>query len=287
METRSRLGPWVEHDRPENPYRPESTQVAGEGRVIDELTCDLLLFFATSSERDALQEAAKQRGIPFHRKSHPTLGRFFWMDKVGDNRVNAVRTEMGPLSHGGSASQGIFFKSATGATAIIQLGMAFGIMPARQQPGDVLVSSSIIPYDRRDIRTIGETYTVDYAPARRHESIPSLLRVFQAERERGVNPFQVHIGAFLSGGARIHSRLFRDELVSSVPAGDDVIVGGEMEGVGLLSISPANDPVWIVVKGISDFADEDRDEVIEQNRPIACRNAADFVLDALLNSRHA
>jgi nucleoside phosphorylase len=83
--------------------------------------------------------------------------------------------------------------------------------------------------------------------------------VFQAERERGVNPFQVHIGAFLSGGARIHSGLFRDELVTSVPAADDVIVGGEMEGVGLLSISPANDPVWIVVKGISDFADEDTD----------------------------
>jgi adenosylhomocysteine nucleosidase len=209
------------------------------------------------------------------------------MDRIGDNRVNAVRTEMGPLSYGGSASQGIFFKSATGATGIIQLGMAFGIRPERQRPGDVLVSSSLIPYDRRDIRTVGEGYTVDYAPARRHESIPSLLRIFQAERERGGHPFEIHIGSLLSGGARIHSRFFRDELVASVPVGEDEIVGGEMEGVGLLSISPANDPAWIVVKGISDFADEDRDAVIEQNRPIACRNAADFVLDALLNSRHA
>jgi adenosylhomocysteine nucleosidase len=60
-----------------------------------------------------------------------------------------------------------------------------------------------------------------------------------------------------------------------------------MEGVGLLSLSPANDPAWIVVKGISDFADEDRDAVIEGNRPLACGNAADFVLDALLNARHA
>jgi adenosylhomocysteine nucleosidase len=60
-----------------------------------------------------------------------------------------------------------------------------------------------------------------------------------------------------------------------------------MEGVGLLSTSPANDPAWIIVKGISDFADENRDAVIERYRPIACRNAADFVLDALLNVRHA
>jgi adenosylhomocysteine nucleosidase len=193
--------------------------------VTDELTCDLLLFFATSSEKDALQGAAKQRGIPFHRKSHPTLGRFYWMGRIGDDRVNAVQTEMGPLSYGGSASKGIFFKSATGAAAIIQIGMAFGIMPGQQQPGDVLVSSSIIPYDRRDIRTVGAGYRVDYAPARRHESIPSLLRVFRAERERGGHPFQVHIGSLLSGGARIHSRHFRDELASQVPAGEDEVVG--------------------------------------------------------------
>ena len=32
-----------------------------------------------------------------------------------------------------------------------------------------------------------------------------------------------------------------------------------MEGVGLVSVSSPEDPAWIVVKGISDFADEDRD----------------------------
>jgi hypothetical protein len=38
-----------------------------------------------------------------------------------------------------------------------------------------------------------------------------------------------------------------------------------------------------VAKGISDFADEDRDAVIDTYRPIACRNAAEFVLAALVN----
>jgi adenosylhomocysteine nucleosidase len=90
----------------------------------------------------------------------------------------------------------------------------------------------------------------------------------------------------LSGGARIHSRHFRDELVSLIPAPGDEIIGGEMEGVGLLSVSPLEDPAWIIVKGISDFADEDRDAVITESRPIACRNAADFVLRALLNAHH-
>ena len=57
-----------------------------------------------------------------------------------------------------------------------------------------------------------------------------------------------------------------------------------MEGVGLLAASTAaDDPIWCVVKGIADFADENRDAVIDANRPIACRNAAQFVLSALVN----
>jgi adenosylhomocysteine nucleosidase len=74
--------------------------------------------------------------------------------------------------------------------------------------------------------------------------------------------------------------------VRQIPPSDDEIVGGEMEGVGLIAISPDRDPAWIVVNGISDFADEDRDQVIEQNRPLACRNSADFVLRALLNAKN-
>ncbi len=57
-----------------------------------------------------------------------------------------------------------------------------------------------------------------------------------------------------------------------------------MEGVGLLAASlDADDPIWCVVKGISDFADEDRNRVIGESRDAACRNAAHFVLSALVN----
>jgi len=57
-----------------------------------------------------------------------------------------------------------------------------------------------------------------------------------------------------------------------------------MEGVGLLAASTSEaDPVWCIVKGISDFADEDRDKVIQQYRSIACENAAGFLISALVN----
>jgi hypothetical protein len=48
-----------------------------------------------------------------------------------------------------------------------------------------------------------------------------------------------------------------------------------------LAASDPQDPNWLVVKGISDFGDEDRDNVIEGSREPACLAAARFVLGAL------
>jgi nucleoside phosphorylase len=282
----------------------------------DKRQCGLLLFVATSSEEDALREAAKARGIPFERiRDRAGLGDYYWLGKVGDERVIAVRAKgMGPLSRGGSADLALRFCAATGASAVVQVGMAFGIAPKAQKFGDVLVSSSLIPYDNRDVRSISSRwhrllavaleklrllvdalsrrgaeltisypgrYVIEYTRATRQRASPVLVSLFQREQDRGAHNFQVHVGALLSGGARIHTRIFRDELARTVPAGEDPIVGGEMEGVGLLGT--ADEPNWCVVKGIVDFADEDRDAVYKQNRPTACRNAAEFVLSALVN----
>ena len=93
--------------------------------------------------------------------------------------------------------------------------------------------------------------------------------------------------AFMSGrfcwGCTNPQRSISGQLVDGVPGGDAQVVGGEMEGVGLLAASTDGDPVWCVVKGISDFADKNWDETIAANIPTACRNAAAFVLSALVN----
>ena len=174
----------------------------------------------------------------------------------------------------------------TGAQGIVQLGMAFGIDPQSQNAGDVLVSEAIIPYDNRDVKPRADGnrgYFSDYQQVRREYARPALVDLFRREHVRGGHGFGVHLGALLSGAARIHTRFFRDELVRDVPSGEHPIVGGEMEAVGLLAASgAADDPIWCVVKGISDFADEDRGAVIEANRPVACLNAATFVLSSLL-----
>ena len=53
------------------------------------------------------------------------------------------------------------FHNVTGATAMIQLGMAFGVWPDEQRLGDVLVSTSLLPYDSRDIMDDGDTHLTD------------------------------------------------------------------------------------------------------------------------------
>jgi adenosylhomocysteine nucleosidase len=256
--------------------------------------CTLLLFLATPAEEEGLKEAAKARGLPFEKIKDSKLGEYHWLGPVGNETVIAIRPTresgrvvMGALGRLGSAAKGIRFQQATAAQGIVQLGMAFGIDPRNQQPGDVLVSTSLIPYDNRDIKPDPgghPGYVVEYLQADRRPARQSLVNLFFREKKRGGHTFGIHIGAMLSGAARIHSSFFRDELVRSVPAGEDPIVGGEMEGVGLLAASTtADDPIWCVVKGISDFADENRDAVIGVNRPLACRNSAEFVLSALLN----
>lgn len=256
--------------------------------------CSLLVFLATPAEEDALRDAAIARRLPFERitKRQSQHGEeYHWLGKIGNETVIAIRPVraggrlvMGSIGLMGTAARGIRFRVATGAQGIVQLGMAFGIDPRNQQAGDVLVSTSIIPYDHRDVRPAPGRggYVSDYSQTPREPARPALVEMFRREQERRRHPFQIYLGAMLSGAARIHSRCFRDELAQAVPAGTDPIIGGEMEGVGLLAASTALDnPIWCVVKGISDFADEDRDVVIDTNRPVACRNAADFVLSAL------
>jgi adenosylhomocysteine nucleosidase len=94
---------------------------------------------------------------------------------------------------------------------------------------------------------------------------------------------RVTVGTMLSGGARIESGAYREELVGHVPALEPPIVGGEMEAMGAISaaLTDPEEPGWIVVKGVADFADAESRAVIEQTRKVAARAAATVVLRAL------
>ena len=146
------------------------------------------------------------------------------------------------------------------------------------------MSSSLIPYDRRKALAHDGHYRFDYVDAEFQPARPSMLELFLREAQKNEWPFRIHVGAVLSGGTAIYCTKFRDELVSSFQPAPEQIGGGEMEAVGLVSVSPPDDPAWIMVKGISDFAEDIRAEGWEATRELACRNSATFVLTALIKA---
>lgn len=246
--------------------------------------CDLLLFVATDTEEEALRTAASEFALPF-KEIEGKFGTYFDLGQLGLNRVFAVRTSVGPFSYAGSASRAIYAKSETAATGVISLGMAFGVDPKTQDLGDVLVSTSILPYENRNVHSDNGLPKYRYNRVVAHPAKGSLRTLLERGRDAKERQFQVHFGAMLSGGTHIACRAYRDHLVLACSSKAEQIIGGEMEGTGFLSLSDGNSPIWIIVKGIADFADEERAKVIKSNRSTACLNAARFVLDVLQNER--
>lgn len=206
---------------------------------------------------------------------------------------------MGSVGPSGSAVMAWRFVSATQAATLVQIGMAFGVSPAHQKVGDVLVARSLLAYDQRDIaaarrRVLGvtlpwSTETVTYPRVDPMQASPAVV----SRCERHVAAWQatypdvpVRFGAILSGGATISCTAFRDRLWRDLQQrSNDAIVGGEMEAVGLVGVSaaPQTDSIWGVIKGISDFADDRRDRDLKRGRIIACMNAVRFALGAVLD----
>jgi nucleoside phosphorylase len=263
--------------------------------------CSLLLFVATSTEEEALKEQAaklrldcrKDPALTNHFRERGLRDEAWAFGTIGGETVVAIGCSrikgnpvMGPHGRLGSAAKGVRYLAATGAQGIIQVGMAFGITGGPQSLGDVLVSTSLIPYDKRDVKPSPREpgYFNDYGAVQVEPARSALVERCLREKARTKFDFAVHVGAMLSGAARIHCAKFREELYETAPHGNEPIVGGEMEGLGLLAAAvKADDPVWCVVKGICDFADERRGEDIKTGLTVAPRNAAHFVLSSLVN----
>jgi nucleoside phosphorylase len=245
--------------------------------------CRTLLFVATPDELDELRAAAGELTLPFTPIERES-GTYYNLGQIGAGKVYVRKISMGAIGFEGSAARSIYCSNETGASNIVCVGMGFGVDPARQRPGDVLVSSSLLPYDLRRIRSDAGLPKYDYGNVHAFPAAGDLLRIFRRERERTERPYAVHVGAMLTGAAHISCRAYRDHLVARC-ARDERIVGGEMEGAGILSLSAKSESRWIIAKGIIDFADEDRDRVYQNNRKSACRNAARFALEALTNER--
>ncbi|WP_437955924.1 hypothetical protein WME76_31210 [Sorangium sp. So ce119] len=264
--------------------------------------CDVLLFVTTETERKALVRVMERLKI----QRREISGRFSEYLDLGSHsqyRVFAVETEMGALQAGGSATKGLLCPFETGARYIVAVGMAFGVDRREQNFGDVLVASHVLPYDfvLIDTDADGRLPRIRYDNAKPTPTNPALIGLLRRHIERSPPGFRVHFGAMLSGSAQIRCGAYRDHLVAKLnkkltdldreqqkkkgSSLSERVIGGEMEGVGLLATPPTEGSVsWLIVKGISDFADEEHKSDSNERRSFACENAIELVLAALAST---
>lgn len=153
---------------------------------------------------------------------------------------------------------------------IVSLGVAFGIDPTKQKLGDLLLSSLVIPYDVFNKDTDGEITLLPEEKYYTHEALNAwsvLLRnnEFSLEKEESnrVNligkeiSFNWQWGAILSGGSVLSNEVRKRALLrAACKCGEENIIGGEMEGVGVYFECEKKSVPCIVIKGICDYGAE-------------------------------
>jgi nucleoside phosphorylase len=241
------------------------------GRNLQDEKADVLLVTVTDVEFDAVVGELRRQFVRTFVRYFKGNKTYFDLGEIGDARTFLVRSEMGPGGSGGAimtVTQGI---QDLGPSAVVMVGIAFGVDPAHQHIADVLVSRQIFDYDLQRVGADGIIYRGDKVPASTR-----LLDRFRGGRADWKGA-RLHFGVMLAGSRLIDNLDLRDELRKREPEA----IGGEMEGAGLYAAAAAQKVDWILVKGISDWADGSKDVNRRQYQPTAARNATRFVFHVL------
>lgn len=195
------------------------------------------------------------------------------LGQIGKTRVLHVQCE--PGSVGPSSSQAVITDAIRDFSprAIILAGIAFGAWPEKQRLGDILVSKTVVEYEKAKVK---QDETIPRG--QRIEASPKLISLFRAADAEGLGePERVQVGVMLSGEKLIDSDRFVQELLATEPEA----IGGEMEGAGLVAAAQRQGIDWIVIKAIVDWARDKKSQNSADHQINAARGAFRFVLQAL------
>ncbi len=168
-------------------------------------------------------------------------------------------------------------------SAVIMVGIAFGISEEKQSVGDILVSQQLIPYELQRVGTNSKNEPEIYLRDDRPSASTRMLQRFKAAAKNWQAPPEVIFGPLLSGAKLIDNQDFRDQLLRLAPEA----IGGEMEGSGLYAAAQRKKVDWIVVKAICDWADGNKHQDKRQRQQRAAENAAHFTVFVLLQGGYA
>lgn len=192
-------------------------------------------------------------------------------------RIFMVQSEMGP---GGPSGATLTIEESIrllNPSAVIMVGIAFGVSEKKQNIGNILVSKQLIQYDLQRVGMGNNNEQEISLRDDRPSASPRMLQRFRAAANYWQIPPIVEFGSILSGAKLINNQDFRNQLLRFAHEA----IGGEMEGSGLYAAAQRKKVDWIVVKAICDWADGNKHQDKEQRQQLAAENAARFTLYVL------
>ena len=207
----------------------------------------------------------KARPVTIERRVYRDLG------SVNGTRCMHALSEMG--AGGPGASQQTVDKGirALNPSAVIFVGIAFGMDDRKQAIGDILLAKRLRLYD---LQRVGKSIVLR---GDKTHSSTWLVNHFNGFAQTAWSGAPVRFGLVLSGEKLVDNMDYRAQLQKLEPEA----VGGEMEGAGLYVASSEAKVDWILIKAICDWADGQKSKNMKARQQKAARSAADFVLQAL------
>lgn len=266
--TRSTEG---ENDMIPSPPVIDPTHVPDDGAQLTHT--DILLVTVSTVEARAVLDVVKERYGLLCKPVHIGNNTYRDLGDIGGARTLMVRSGMGS-----GGTRGAILTVTDGIndlrpSAVVMVGIAFGVDPNKQRIGDILVSRQILAYELQRVSTGDEEKAVIIPRGDRPSASARLLARFE-DGELYWSETEIRFGLVLSGDKLVDNVDFREQLRKLEPEA----IGGEMEGAGLYASAVRHHVDWILVKAICDWADGKKHENKKQRQATAAQNAARFAI---------
>ncbi|HEX8131154.1 MAG TPA: tetratricopeptide repeat protein [Pyrinomonadaceae bacterium] len=242
------------------------------------LKADVLIVTVTEVESEAVIKVFQE--ATGHVPHSQLIGDRMYQDLglVNGARVFIAQSEMGSIGQGASqqtVQKGI---AALSPSAVIMVGIAFGVNAEKQSIGDILISKHLRLYDLQRVGTNTEGKLELVPRGDRPHASARLLSCFKvAAQYWDKSKAKVRFGLILSGEKLADNLDFLHQLLGF----EREAIGGEMEGAGLYVACQDSKVDWILVKSICDWGDGNKAQDKDARQQLAAHNAASFVLHAL------
>ena len=253
-----------------------------EVKFSEELVADvnIILVTATETEYCAVMSVVKQVGEKytkvFLKKECVTVNLVMY----GSYKVAVICTEQGPA---GTVSMLQKVQKAINAQYVIAIGICYGMKEGKTKLGDVIVAKSIMDISCKRAEDGGFVFRL----IKEWESGPTLYGVFNHpsgfKLESGEGEFvEVHTGTLVSENTLVASQDYKKKILGQVPHA----LGGEMEGLGIMQAAKDGRYEGIVIKGIADWGDKNKEPYRKWQKFVAGA-AANYVLYCLKENKYA